>query len=94
MKSISKSTMKDAKFLVITWSNDFAEVQQSSKVICSNISSGEKVQMQWKKELWSGVIENVWGKLVHHIYYLKLEMILFLTIKSPYTKTFITQPNL
>lgn len=86
--------MKDPKFLVITWSNDFAEVQQLSKVICSNISSGGKVQMQWKKELWPGVIESVWGKLVHHICYLKLEMILFLTIKSSYTKAFITQPNL
>lgn len=51
--------MKDAKLLVISWSNDFAEVQQLSKVICSNISSGEKVQMQWKKELWPGVIESV-----------------------------------
>ena len=86
--------MKDAKFLVITWSNDFAEVQQLSKVICSNILSGGKVQMQWKKELWSGVIESVWGKLVHHICYLKLEMILVLTIKSSYTEAFITQPNL
>ena len=57
--------MKDAKLLVISWSNDFAEVQQLSKVICSNISSGEKVQMQWKKELWPGVIESVWGKLSH-----------------------------
>ena len=86
--------MKDAKLLVISWSNDFAEVQQLSKVICSNISSGEKVQMQWKKELWPGVIESVWGKLVHHICYLKLEMILLLTIKSSCIKTFITQSNL
>lgn len=80
------SKTKDAKFLVITWSNDFVEVQQSSKVICSNVSSSEKVQMQCKKELWPGVIESVSGKLVYHSCYLKLGMILFLTIKKSLTQ--------
>lgn len=41
---------------------------------------------RWKKELWSGANESVWGKLVNHSCYLKLEMTVFLTIKNPLYK--------
>ena len=63
-------------------------------MICSNVFSGKMIYMQCKRELWLGVIESVWGKLGHHSCYLKLEMTLYRIIKTPYTKTFITQPNL
>ena len=63
-------------------------------MIFSNVFSGKTIHMQCKKELWLGVIESLWGKLGHHSCYLKLEMTLYSAIKTTYTKTFITQPNL
>ena len=51
------------KYLILTWTDNTIEMQPSSKVICNNnLQSGEKVMMQWKKDLWTGTIESVWGK--------------------------------
>lgn len=41
-----KSTIKDAKLLVIALRNNFFEVQQSSKVIFSNVLRGKNVQVE------------------------------------------------
>ena len=59
------------KYLIITWSDNTIEMQPSSKVICNNLQNGEKVMMQWKKDLWTGTIESVWGKY-KRLFYLVL----------------------
>ena len=55
------SKMSD-KFLVVNWSDQTTTVTRSRKVVCGSLAANEKVQMQVKDELWTGVIDSVWGK--------------------------------
>ena len=58
------------KFVVVDWSDASSSIERSKKLPLKNFAVAEEVLLKVKGQLWTGVVNSIWGKVHSFLSYI------------------------